>query len=80
MARWTEQGAFEALAEELEEKGINVAWVKERLKAFQVETPSWGYRDSGTRFAVFHQPGAARNVHECIEDAALVHRLTGVCP
>jgi len=80
MARWTEQGAFEALAEELEGKGINVAWVKERLKAFQVETPSWGYRDSGTRFAVFHQSGAARNVHECIEDAAFVHRLTGACP
>jgi len=80
MAHWTEKEAFEALAEELEGKEIDVDWVEERLKAFQVETPSWGYRDSGTRFVVFHQPGAARNVHECIKDAAFVHRLTGACP
>ena len=25
------------------ERGINVEWVKEKIKAFKVETPSWGY-------------------------------------
>jgi L-rhamnose isomerase/sugar isomerase len=42
-----------------------------------VETPSWGYADSGTRFGVFPQPGRPRNVFERVDDAAEVHRLTG---
>lgn len=35
---------------------------------------------TGTRFKVFHTPGTPRNVHEKIDDAALVHRLTGATP
>ncbi|WP_027482287.1 L-rhamnose isomerase [Deinococcus pimensis] len=46
----------------------------------RIETPSWGYGNSGTRFKTFAAPGAARDVHEKIEDAAEVHRLTGVAP
>jgi L-rhamnose isomerase/sugar isomerase len=42
-----------------------------------VETPSWGYGDSGTRFGVFPQPGRPRDVFERVDDAAEVHRLTG---
>jgi L-rhamnose isomerase/sugar isomerase len=42
-----------------------------------IETPSWGYGDSGTRFGVFRQPGRPRDVFERIDDAAEVHRLTG---
>jgi len=45
-----------------------------------VETPSWGYADSGTRFKVFRQPGAARTIFEKLQDAAEVHRLTGIAP
>ncbi len=51
-----------------------------KLKAFTIETPSWAYGDSGTRFKVFHQRGAARNLREKLADAAEVHRLTGVTP
>lgn len=51
-----------------------------RLAALEIETPSWGYGNSGTRFHVYPWPGAARTVHERIADAALVHRLTGCCP
>jgi L-rhamnose isomerase/sugar isomerase len=51
-----------------------------RLRRLEIETPSWGYGNSGTRFHVFPWPGAARDVHERIADAALVHRLTGCCP
>ncbi len=54
--------------------------VLERLQRLEIETPSWGYGNSGTRFHVYPWPGAARNVHERIADAALVHRLTGCCP
>jgi L-rhamnose isomerase/sugar isomerase len=47
------------------------------LEDLVVETPSWGYGDSGTRFATFQQPGRPRDVFERVDDAALVHRLTG---
>src|SRR5262245_31347503 len=52
----------------------------ERLAALEIETPSWGYGNSGTRFHVYPWPGAARSVWERIDDASLVHRLTGCCP
>ena len=51
-----------------------------RLAALEIETPSWGYGNSGTRFHVYPWPGAARSIWERIDDAALVHRLTGCCP
>ena len=50
------------------------------LRDLEIETPSWGYGNSGTRFHVYPWPGAARTVWERIDDAALVHRLTGCCP
>ncbi|MFO7154557.1 MAG: L-rhamnose isomerase [Caldicoprobacter oshimai] len=62
------------------DRGIDVEWVKERLKNFKVETPSWGYGDSGTRFKVFKQRGVPRNLFEKLEDAAQVHKVTGMCP
>jgi L-rhamnose isomerase/sugar isomerase len=51
-----------------------------RLAALEIETPSWGYGNSGTRFHVYPWPGAARTVWERLDDAALVHQLTGCCP
>src|ERR687891_939204 len=50
------------------------------LSALMIETPSWGYGDSGTRFATFQQPGRPRDVYERIDDAAEVHQLTGTSP
>lgn len=70
-----------ALFEELQaNRGIDLAAVKAKLKALKVETPSWGYGDSGTRFKVYKQNGVPRNPFEKFEDAAQVHKLTGVCP
>jgi L-rhamnose isomerase / sugar isomerase len=54
--------------------------IKERLRAQEIETPSWAYGNSGTRFKVFAQPGVPRTVEEKIDDAAQVHALTGVAP
>ncbi|NOZ28063.1 MAG: L-rhamnose isomerase [Chloroflexi bacterium] len=72
--------AYPLLAEQLADRGVDVEAVKAALKAQRVETPSWGYGNSGTRFKVFPWPGAARNLWEKLEDAAHVHRLTGICP
>lgn len=72
--------AYNLLAETLEKQGIKIEAVKEHLKRQHIETPSWGYGNSGTRFGVFEQPGAARNAAERLEDASTVHRYTGVAP
>jgi L-rhamnose isomerase/sugar isomerase len=72
--------SYNILKSSLEEKGIDVNKVEKRLKALKIETPSWGYADSGTRFAIFKQKNAAKKVKEKIQDAAEVHKLTGICP
>ena len=70
---------YQALADSLTQRGVDVAAVESRLRAQVIETPSWGYGNSGTRFGVFKQPGAARDVHERLSDAAKVHEVTGIC-
>ncbi len=54
--------------------------VKQALRAQRIETPSWAYANSGTRFKVFPQPGVPRTAEEKIADAATVHRFTGIAP
>src|SRR5690348_15893876 len=58
----------------------DLAAVKRALAAQRIETPSWAYANSGTRFKVFAQAGVPRNPEEKIADAATVHRFTGVAP
>ena len=50
------------------------------LNRFQIEIPSWGFANTGTRFGKFLQPGAASTLEEKFSDAGEVHRVTGVCP
>jgi L-rhamnose isomerase/sugar isomerase len=71
---------YSLLVERLHERGVEVDAVKDALKRQVIETPSWGYADSGTRFGVFAQPGAAVTVAEKLEDAAQVHKHTGIAP
>ncbi len=71
---------YEILAESLAAKGLDLDQVKTALKKQHLELPSWGFSDGGTRFKVFRQAGAARNAFEKFEDAAQVHKVTGVCP
>ncbi|MFQ6133827.1 MAG: L-rhamnose isomerase [Armatimonadota bacterium] len=75
---WRE--AYKVLEGKLAEQGIDLERVKQRLKGQAIETPSWGYADSGTRFGVFQQPGAAVTISEKLADAAQVHKFTGAAP
>jgi L-rhamnose isomerase/sugar isomerase len=50
------------------------------LDSFQIELPSWGFANTGTRFGKFTQAAAATTIEEKFADAAEVHRLTGVTP
>ncbi len=72
--------AYTLFVQQQTDRGIDVEQVKARLKALKVETPSWGYGDSGTRFKVFQQTGVPRNPFEKLEDAAQVQKATGMCP
>ena len=49
------------------------------LDDLQIELPSWGFADTGTRFGKFLQP-AAGTIEEKFADAGQVHRFTGACP
>ena len=54
--------------------------VQQTLRNQRIETPSWAYANSGTRFKVFPQQGVPRDPYEKIADAAQVQRFTGVAP
>jgi L-rhamnose isomerase / sugar isomerase len=71
---------YNLLADRLAKQGINVDDVKAKLKRQHIETPSWGYGNSGTRFKVFAWNGAARNIYEKLDDAGYIHKLTGIAP
>jgi L-rhamnose isomerase/sugar isomerase len=50
------------------------------LESFQIEIPSWGFANTGTRFGKFIQLSAATSIEEKLSDAGQVHRFTGCCP
>jgi L-rhamnose isomerase/sugar isomerase len=58
----------------------DIARAKAALRTQAIETPSWAYGNSGTRFKVFAQEGVPRTPQEKIDDAAQVHHFTGVAP
>ena len=59
---------------------VDAKAVKDALSRHQIELPSWAFGNSGTRFKVFAQPGVPRNPFEKADDAAQVHKYTGVAP
>ncbi|WP_353946524.1 L-rhamnose isomerase [Streptomyces sp. HUAS MG91] len=58
----------------------DIAAVKAALSDQRIETPSWGYGNSGTRFKVFARAGVPRTAQEKLDDAAKVHEFTGIAP
>jgi L-rhamnose isomerase/sugar isomerase len=71
---------YDLIAETLAARGDDVERVEAALRAQELELPSWAFGNSGTRFAVFSQPGVPRDPFEKLADAAEVHRLTGIAP
>jgi L-rhamnose isomerase/sugar isomerase len=72
--------AYDMLVDALAARGVDVPTVEAALREQRVETPSWGYGNSGTRFRVFPQAGVPRDPFEKLADAAQVQRHTGICP
>ena len=78
MSGWEKQ--FELLGNVLTDKGIDVDGVVDALKQQVIELPSWAVGNSGTRFGVFKEDGAARHIWDKIDDCAEIQRVVGVCP
>lgn len=57
-----------------------ISTVVEALERFEIEIPSWGFADTGTRFGKFFQEAAAIDLADKFADAGQVHSLTGCCP
>ncbi len=76
----THRPAYELLAETLDTQGLDIDTVKESLKQQKIETASWAFANSGTRFKAFPHPGAATTTRQKLDDAAIVHKMTGVAP
>ncbi|MDP8244348.1 MAG: L-rhamnose isomerase [Candidatus Hinthialibacter antarcticus] len=70
----------ERLQQLIEASGLGLDIISDKLQSQAIETPSWGYADSGTRFGVFKQPAAAKTLEHKLQDAAAVHQYTGIAP
>ena len=71
---------YEALGRKLGRAGIDIEAIKAKVAAFSVAVPSWGAGRGGTRFAKFPIAGEPTNIHEKLEDCAVVHQLSTVTP
>ncbi len=71
---------FASLGRNLERRGIGIDTIKAQVAAFSVAVPSWGAGRGGTRFAKFPIAGEPTNIHEKLEDCAVVHQLSTVTP
>ena len=71
---------YDHLREQLERDGINIDEIIGVLMELEIETPSWGYGRGGTRFAKFADGAEPTDVFGKLEEAAKVHKLTGIAP
>jgi L-rhamnose isomerase/sugar isomerase len=71
---------FSELASRLDRDGLAADTIVAAVQRFEVALPSWAFATGGTRFGRFPGPGEPRTLREKMEDAALVHRLTGATP
>lgn len=71
---------YAALGRKLERAGIAIDAIKQRVAAFSVAVPSWGAGRGGTRFAKFPLAGEPTNIHEKLEDCAVINQLCRVTP
>jgi L-rhamnose isomerase / sugar isomerase len=80
MSTYGNRDAAKSILNQAERRGLSAENILWDLKALPIETPSWAYADSGTRFGKFVQKGSASTIEEKLADAAMVNQLTGICP
>ena len=71
---------YAGLGRALNRRGIDIEAIKGKIAAFSVALPTWGSGRGGTRFAKFPIPGEPTNIHEKLEDCAVVQQLCRATP
>ncbi len=71
---------YDSLGRRLGRRGVAIDAVKARVAKFTVAVPSWGVGVGGTRFAKFPIAGEPTNIHEKLEDCAVVQQLGRATP
>jgi L-rhamnose isomerase / sugar isomerase len=71
---------YDSLGRKLARTGIDIESIKAKVAAFSVALPSWGSGRGGTRFAKFPIAGEPTNIHEKLEDCAVVNQLSTITP
>jgi L-rhamnose isomerase/sugar isomerase len=66
---------YASLGRKLARGGVDIDAVKTRVASFSVAVPSWGAGRGGTRFARFPIAGEPTNIHEKLEDCAVINQL-----
>lgn len=66
---------YAALARQLARRGLDIESVTSAVAGLAVAIPSWGVGTGGTRFARFPGPGEPRNIHEKLDDCAVILAL-----
>jgi L-rhamnose isomerase len=71
---------YASLGRALNRRGIAIDGIKTKITNFSVALPTWGSGVGGTRFAKFPIPGEPTNIHEKLEDCAVVQQLCRATP
>ena len=71
---------YEFLSSELNERGLDIEEIIQKLETFLIAIPSWGTGTGGTRFARFPGIAEPRNTFEKLEDCNVINKLVRCCP
>lgn len=71
---------YDHLARQLKRRGVDAEAALAKVSAFSLAIPSWGAGRGGTRFAKFPIPGEPTNIHEKLEDCAVIQQLSTITP
>lgn len=71
---------YSCLGRQLRRRGLDIEAIERRVAAFSVALPTWGAGRGGTRFAKFPFAGAPTDIHEKLQDCAVVQQLCRMTP
>jgi L-rhamnose isomerase / sugar isomerase len=71
---------YDALGENLDRRGIDIAAIKAKVARYGVAVPSWGVGTGGTRFARFPGLGEPRHIFDKLDDCGVIQSLTRATP
>lgn len=71
---------YNALAEQLARRKVDIETLTQRAGEFGIAIPSWGVGTGGTRFARFPGPGEPRHIFDKLDDCGVIQQLTQATP